>query len=216
MGGRKVWFDQDVKRLNYDQQGTFLGEFNNDDQILVILENGDYYLTNFDLNNHFEDNLWRIEKYQPQKIWTAALFDADQNGYLYLKRFPMDATLRHQNFVGENPQSRLVILTDVVYPRIKVTMGGNDDFRDPMEIEAEEFIGVKSFKARGKRVTTLCVAKVEELEPTRFPEESEEDKEPNDNGPENGTPEEPDLDPDAGKSQQDVADEMTGQLHLFD
>ena len=216
LGGRKVWFDQDVKRLNYDQQGTFLGEFNNDDQILVILENGDYYLTNFDLNNHFEDNLWRIEKYQPQKIWTAALFDADQNGYLYLKRFPMDATLRHQNFVGENPQSRLVILTDVVYPRIKVTMGGNDDFRDPMEIEAEEFIGVKSFKARGKRVTTLCVAKVEELEPTRFPEESEEDKEPNDNGPENGTPEEPDLDPDAGKSQQDVADEMTGQLHLFD
>ena len=216
LGGRKVWFDQDVKRLNYDQQGTFLGEFNNDDQILVILENGDYYLTNFDLNNHFEDNLWRIEKYQPQKIWTAALFDADQNGYLYLKRFPMDATLRHQNFVGENPQSRLVILTDVVYPRIKVTMGGNDDFRDPLEIEAEEFIGVKSFKARGKRVTTLCVAKVEELEPTRFPEEPEEDKEPNDNGPENGTPEEPDLDPDAGKSQQDVADEMTGQLHLFD
>ena len=216
LGGRKVWFDQDVKRLNYDQQGTFLGEFNNDDQILVILENGDYYLTNFDLNNHFEDNLWRIEKYQPQKIWTAALFDADQNGYLYLKRFPMDATLRHQNFVGENPQSRLVILTDVVYPRIKVTMGGNDDFRDPLEIEAEEFIGVKSFKARGKRVTTLCVAKVEELEPTRFPEEPEEDKDPNDNGPENGSPEEPDLDPDAGKSQQDVADEMTGQLHLFD
>jgi topoisomerase-4 subunit A len=85
-----------------------------------------------------------------------------------------------------------------------------------LEIEAEEFIGVKSFKARGKRVTTLCVAKVEELEPTRFPEEPEDDKEPDDNGQENVTPEETDLDPDAGKSQQDVADEMTGQLHLFD
>ena len=217
LGGRNVWFDHDVKRLNYDEQGTYLGEFNNEDQILVILDNGDYYLTNIELNNHFEDNLWRIEKYQPEKIWTAALFDADQNGYLYLKRFPMDASTRRQNFAGENPQNRLAVVTDVAYPRIKVTMGGTDDFREPMEIEAEAFIGVKSFKARGKRITTLCVAKVEELEPLRFPEEPEEEKEPNDNASGNNTLEEQqDLDPDAGKSQQDVADEMTGQLHLFD
>ena len=77
LGGRKVWFDPDVKRLNYDEQGNYLGEFNSGDQILVILRNGDFYLTNFDLNNHFEDNLLRIEKYDANKIWTVALFDKD-------------------------------------------------------------------------------------------------------------------------------------------
>ncbi len=214
LGGRKVWFDPDVKRLNYDEQGNYLGEFNSGDQILVILRNGDFYLTNFDLNNHFEDNLLRIEKYNANKIWTVALFDKDQSGFLYVKRFSMEATTRHQNFLGENPDNQMLILTDVAFPRLLVTMGGNDSFREPIEVDAEEFISVKSFKARGKRVTTNNVEKVEELEPTRFPEPEPEQPEE--------LPEEADAEEDNsddlydGKSQQDVADEMTGQLHLFD
>ena len=214
LGGRKVWFDHDVKRLNYDEQGTYLGEFNNDDQILVILPGGVFYLTNFDANNHYEDNIVRIEKYDPDKIWTAVLYDQDQNGYLYVKRFRMEATTRHQNYLGEHPDNREVILSDVSYPRFLVTMGGVDEFRDPIEVDAEDFIGVKSFKARGKRVTTLCVAKVEELEPTRFPEPAEVDAE----NEETVEPEQTDDAPDeyTGKSQQDVADEMIGQMHLFD
>ena len=212
LGGRKVWYDPDVKRLNYDEQGDFLGEFNSGDQILVILKNGDFYLTNFDLNNHFEDNLLRIEKYNANKIWTVALFDKDQSGFLYVKRFGMEATTRHQNFLGENPDNQMLILTDVAFPRLLVTMGGNDSFREPIEVDAEEFISVKSFKARGKRVTTNNVAKVEELEPTRFPEPEAEPAEE-----QLEETEEPESeDGYEGKSQQDVADEMNGQLHLFD
>ena len=221
LGGRKVWYDPDVKRLNYDEQGDYLGEFNSGDQILVILKNGDFYLTNFDLNNHFEDNLLRIEKYNADKIWTVALFDKDQSGFLYVKRFGMEATTRHQNFLGENPDNQMLILTDVAFPRLLVTMGGNDSFREPIEVDAEEFISVKSFKARGKRVTTNNVAKVEELEPTRVPSSTlphEGEGEPEENESEDPQlPEEQDSeDIFEGKSQQDVADEMNGQLHLFD
>ena len=221
LGGRKVWYDPDVKRLNYDEQGDYLGEFNSGDQILVILKNGDFYLTNFDLNNHFEDNLLRIEKYNADKIWTVALFDKDQSGFLYVKRFGMEATTRHQNFLGENPDNQMLILTDVAFPRLLITMGGNDSFREPIEVDAEEFISVKSFKARGKRVTTNNVAKVEELEPTRTPSSTlphEGEGEPEENESEDPQlPEEQDSeDIFEGKSQQDVADEMNGQLHLFD
>ena len=210
LGGRKVWWDPDVNRINYDEQGEYLGEFQSDDQILVLLPNGDFYVTNFDTNNHYENNILRIEKYDSAKVWTAVLFDKDQSGYAYVKRFPLEATSRKQNFLGENPDNELLLLTDTVYPRIKVTMGGADDFREPIELDAEEFIGVKSFKAKGKRITTLNVAGVEELEPLRFPEEPAADEK---NGIED---EEENLDPDAGKSQQDVADELTGQMHLFE
>ena len=209
LGGRKVWWDPDINRINYDEQGEYLGEFQSDDQILVVLPGGEFYVTNFDTNNHYESNILRIEKYDSAKVWTAVLFDKDQNGYAYVKRFPMEATSRRQNFLGENPDNELLLLTDTAYPRIKVTMGGVDDFRDPIELDAEEFIGVKSFKARGKRITTLNVAEVVELEPLRLPEEP--------NGEETDENREIiDEDPDAGKSQQDVADEMTGQMHLFD
>ena len=217
LGGRKVWYDPDVKRLNYDEQGNYLGEFNSGDQILVILKNGDFYLTSFDLNNHFEDNLLRIEKYNANKIWTVALFDKDQSGFLYVKRFSMEATARHQNFLGENPENQMLILTDVPFPRLLVTMGGNDSFREPIEVDAEEFISVKSFKARGKRVTTNNVEKVEELEPTRFPEpEPEQPDDVDDEDIEDVSEENDSDDLYEGKSQQDVADEMNGQLHLFD
>ena len=209
LGGRKVWWDPDINRINYDEQGEYLGEFQSDDQILVVLPGGEFYVTNFDTNNHYESNILRIEKYDSAKVWTAVLFDKDQNGYAYVKRFPMEATPRRQNFLGENPDNELLLLTDTAYPRIKVTMGGVDDFREPIELDAEEFIGVKSFKARGKRITTLNVAEVVELEPLRFPEEPNGEE-----ADENG--EIIDEDPDAGKSQQDVADEMTGQMHLFD
>ena len=118
------------------------------------------------------------------------------------------------NDCGENAENQMLILTDVAFPRLLVTMGGNDSFREPIEVDAEEFISVKSFKARGKRVTTNNVAKVEELEPTRFPEPEAEPAE--EEVPEEEAEEVEDADGFNGKSQQDVADEMNGQLHLFD
>ena len=209
LGGRKVWFDPDVNRLNYDEHGKLLGEFYDGDQILVILTNGDYYLTNFDANNHYEDNIAIIEKYDESKVWTAVLFDADNAGYPYLKRFEMEASKRKQNYLGDNPNSRQVLLTCQAYPRVRVAFGGNDAFREAMEIDAEQFVAVKGFKAKGKRITTWQIESIEELEPLRYPE-PETDEEPDADGGE-----EENLDPDAGKSESQVRDEITGQLNLF-
>ena len=207
LGGRKVWFDPDVLRLNYDERGQYLGEFHSDDLILIVMENGDFYTTNFDLNNHYESGIRIIEKFDPNKVWSAALYDADQQGYPYLKRFPFEASARKLNFMGENKQSQLILLTDIVYPRIQVNFGGNDSFREALEIDAEEFIGIKSYKAKGKRITTFTVENINELEPIRFPEEDEPSEEEN---------EEPIVeDPDHGKSDSDILDELTGQMKLF-
>ena len=213
LGGRKVWFDPDVKRLNYDEHGQLLGEFNENDNILVILDNGDFYLTNFDANNHYEDNIFRIEKFDAAKVWTAVLFDADQQGYLYVKRFMLEATKRKQNYIGDNPKSKLLFMTDEPLPRFKVNFGGSDAIREPIDIDAEEFVGVKGFKAKGKRVSNWTIDSVEQLEP-RMPQESiDEDQENAEETPTEGIEE--NLDPDAGKSQSQVIDEITGQLSLF-
>ena len=213
LGGRKVWFDPDVNRINYEEHGRFLGEFSDTESILVVLDNGEFYITNFDANNHYEPNILRLEKWDDRKVWTAVLHDADNGGLPYLKRFAMDATKRHQNFLGENPDSRLILLTDVAYPRILVTYGGADALRPQEEIDAESFVGQKSFKAKGKRLTNWAVERIEELEPLRHPDPEEQAEEPEDSAEE--AQEQEDLDPDKGKSQQQVIDEITGQLSLF-
>ena len=184
LGGRKVWFDPDVKRLNYDEHGQYLGEFNDDDRILVVLTTGEYYLTNFDVNNHYEDNIMRIEKFQPDKVWTAVVYNADQQGYPYLKRFLLEGSKRKQSYLGENPNNQLVLTTDEPYPRIRVTLGGPDEHRPPLEIECEEFVAVKGFKANGKRITNWNVASIEELEALRKPEPEPEEDPAEDNGEE--------------------------------
>lgn len=172
LGGRKVWFDHDVQRLNYDERGQYLGEFHSDDAVLVVLKNGDFYTSTFDLNNHYEPNILFIEKFDDSKVWSAVLYDADQQGFAYVKRFCFERTngSRRLNFLGENPNSRFVLITSQVYPRLLVTYGGADSFREPMELDVEQFIGVKSFKAKGKRITTCAIERIEELEPTRMPE----------------------------------------------
>ncbi|MBK5194814.1 MAG: DNA gyrase/topoisomerase IV subunit A [Proteiniphilum sp.] len=208
LGGRKVWFDPDVLRLNYEGGGNYLGEFQGDDKILVITRNGDYHICSFDLSKHFPANIHRIEKFDEEKVWSAALFDADQR-YTYLKRFPLEASEKPLNFIGDNPDSQLFLLTDVVFPRVKVIFGGNDDFREPLVIDVEEFIGVKSYKAKGKRIANFEVKTVEELEPIRFPEPEPEQEEvmkveiEDENG-------------DNHISDEDLRDEITGQMKLFD
>lgn len=210
LGGRQVWYDPDILRLNYDGRGKYLGEFQSEDKILVVEENGDYYTTNFDVNNHYEPNMLILEKYDSSKIWSAALYDKDQQGYPYLKRFMMDASVKKQNFLGENKANQLILLTCQVFPRIQVTFGGADHFREAQEIDVEQFITVKSSKARGKRITTFEVDRITELEPIRFPEENAEEA-PSDSVNEIET-----EDPDANKSQEDIRDELTGQLKLFE
>ena len=213
LGGRKVWFDRDVLRLNYDGRGEYLGEFQSDELILIVHENGEFYTSNFDLNNHYDPGIHIIEKFDANKVWSAALFDADQ-GYPYLKRFTFESTSRRLNYLGENKESRSILLTCVAYPRIQVIFGGHDSFRDPLEIDVDEFIGIKSFKAKGKRISTYNIEQINELEPLRFPEPSKEE-----DGAEEGTDENEETaeieDPDHGKSETDIIDEITGQMKLF-
>ncbi|MDR1500217.1 MAG: DNA gyrase/topoisomerase IV subunit A [Tannerellaceae bacterium] len=212
LGGRLVWFDWTVLRLNYDARGDELGEFQADDMVLVVLRNGDFYTTGFELSNHYEDNILAIEKYDASKVWTAVFFDADQ-GYRYLKRFRMeDITSRKQNFVSDNADSRLFLLTGELYPRIEVVFGGNDAWREPLVIDVEEFIKVKGFKARGKRISLHEIQTINELEPTRLvpdtPAGDDDGSSPEGGG---SAPEAEPL-----KSNSDIIDEITGQMKLFD
>jgi len=173
LGGRAVWFDRDVLRLNYDNRGEFLGEFQPEDMLLVVNKKGEYYTTSFDETNHFADGVLLVEKFDRNKVWSVALFDAEV-GYDYLKRFQFEPSQKHVNFLSDNPKSELLLITDTVYPRIKVTFGGVDRRREPIEIDVEEFIGVKGIKAKGKRIHTWEIETVEEIEPLRFPEQEEQ------------------------------------------
>ena len=171
LGGRKVWFDPDILRLNYDGQGLYLGEFTDDDRILVITNNGGYYLTNFDLTAHFDHNIWRIEKFNSEKVWSLAMWNADL-GYYYGKRFQMDAQTKLQNMLGENSDSKMTILNDREEAIFRITFV--DETKLPMEVLMSEFIEAKSPKAKGKRFSTLDIAQIEDITPE--PEMEEEDE----------------------------------------
>lgn len=221
LGGRKVWFDPDVNRLNYDEHGQLLGEFNEGDHILVILKSGEFYMSNFDANNHYENNILRIEKFDPAKVWSAVVREADQGNIPYIKRFVFEMSRRKQSYIGENLKNQLLLLTDTPRPRLRLIFGGNDAFRGAQEINVNEFAIIKGFKARGKRLTTYELANLEEMEPEEEQDEDEiltedkghdleqDTKEPQATDVEN-------LDPDAGKSQRQIIDEITGQLNLFE
>lgn len=176
LGGREVWFDRDVLRLNYDGRGESLGVFQGDDLVLVITKDGEFFTSSFSDSNHYDDNILRIEKFDPAKIWTLALNDTSL-GFPYLKRFAFEPSAKPQRFVGTDASSSVILLTDTFYPRLEVTFGGADSVRPPLEIDAEEFIGVKSFKAKGKRISTYTIDSIIELEPSRFPPEPEPEAE---------------------------------------
>lgn len=172
LGGREVWFDRDVLRLNYDGRGQSLGVFQGDDKVLVVTRDGDFFTTDFSDANHYDDNILRIEKFVPEKVWTLALYDASF-GFPYLKRFHFEASAKPQHFVGTEEGSSIILLTDTPFPRLLFTFGGSDSVRPPQEIQADDFIGVKSFKAKGKRISLFKIEHIEELEPTKFPPEPE-------------------------------------------
>ena len=208
LGGRQVWFDRDVLRINYDGRGDYLGEFNSEDKVLVVLRNGEFYTSSFEATNHYEDNILRIEKFDPQKVFTCILFDAD-NGYPYMKRFVFEATARKQRFAGETDKSRVILLTDTAGAVFRVTFGAPDDFREPMEVHATEFIGVKRYTAKGKRLTTWVLADVEETEPDELPQAEEPSEEADTAAAEESETliEE--------RSDDEVRDEINGQERLF-
>ena len=207
LGDREVWFDPDILRINYEGHGRSLGLFGGDDRILVIMKTGDFYTTTSEATNHYDEGILRIEKYEDGKVWTAIVDDADQ-GYLYIKRCTLEDNNKRQRMIGENPESRLLHLSDELLPRFEVRFGGDDAEREPLIIDAEEYIGTKSFKAKGKRISNYTIESVTEIEPREVPQDElpeSEDDEPSSDEP-----------TDEGISQQQVMDRLTGQQRLFE
>ncbi|MDE6383326.1 MAG: DNA gyrase/topoisomerase IV subunit A [Paramuribaculum sp.] len=208
LGDREVWFDPDVLRLNYDGRGRLLGEFGPNDQILVITKDGQYYTTSFDATNHYDDDILIIEKFRPGHVWTAVVNDASQQGYPYMKRFEFEPSAKRQSFIGENSKSTLIALSDAPGASFRITFGGGDEFREPMDVIAKDFIAVKSLRAKGKRLTTYNVASIDEIEPVAISEPEEEI----------GLQSEADetiVSFDDNRSEDEVRDEILGQQRIF-
>jgi topoisomerase IV subunit A len=181
LGGRKIWFDPDVLRLNAESRGKYLGEFSGEDKILVLYKNGEFQLYNYDLSNHFDGNILVIEKYDNGKVLSAVYYDAKLH-YYYVKRFEIDEPEgKRIRFIGDNNDNKLVSITWVRYPRFEIEFGGKNAERENEIIEVAEFISVKSWKAKGKRLSNYQVENVKELEPVIKDEhespENEETKE---------------------------------------
>lgn len=208
LGGRDVWFDRDVFRLNYDERGDYLGEFMGDDNLLVVLDDGTVYLSDFSDSNHFERNILVIEQYDPEKVWTLAYHNSKE-GYTYLKRFLLEEDkLRRKDSILTNPDDTLLLLSDEPYARVEVLY----EEGPAEEIEAEDFIAVKGVRAKGKRISTATVTEVRELEPLRRPEDEEGDDEPDDEETSDGE-ETTDVD-DRAEEEAQVIEEVTRQQRL--
>jgi topoisomerase-4 subunit A len=164
LGGRKLWFDDSVMRLNADGRGKFLGEFASEERLLVVTKGGSYRTSGTDLSLHFEDDILMIEKYRESKIFSVVYWDAEQ-GFYYVKRFMFEETERLQCFIAESDGSKLVSITEVEYPRFEISFGGSNQGRRNEIIEVAGFIGVKSFRAKGKRLSSFSVADIRELDP---------------------------------------------------
>lgn len=154
LGGREVWFDRDVMRLNYNGQGDYLGEFDARDRILVILDTGECYTTDFSDSNHFEENILRIEKHDERKLWTAVYWDSEQ-GFPYIKRFPIEHEQKREAIVSEGKDNHLMLLTDTYYARLAMARETEPLPDKIIEIDCEDFATVKSIRARGKRLAAF-------------------------------------------------------------
>ncbi len=165
LGGQNIWYDEEVRKLNADGRGELLGEFSGADKIIVITSKGQYYTAGYDVGHHFPDDTKQVAKYDPSRIYSVAYYDAAQK-YYYIKRFKAELTDKMLNFVDEeNPNSKLVALSDDFAPVLEVAYKGAHANRPADRIDVEEYIGVKGYKARGKRVSTFEVKVLEFVEP---------------------------------------------------
>ena len=165
LGSRKIWYDDTVKRLNTDERGIFLGDFSGADKIITFMQSGYCKLTAFDLATHFEEDMIMIRKYDPEQIYMIVYQD-DGSKFFYLKRFKVEPSDRKVDFVGDEDKNKLILFTAENFPRVQVQFDMKQKIRggEQEEIIASEFIGVKGFKAKGKRLTTHPVRKISLME----------------------------------------------------
>ena len=173
IGDKPLWFDNDVNRLNEDKRGTYLGKFKDEDKILAVYKNGTYATTTQDLNNHYEGELLKIEKFDPAKIFAAVYYDAESQKF-YLKRFKFEANNNPANiFISEAPGSYLVAITGASQCQVVIQFGGKHEGRQNEAISVDSFIAEKGWKAKGKRLTQFEVEKVVLIEPPVLEDEDE-------------------------------------------
>ena len=165
ISGKDIWFDEDIQRLNEDGHGRYLGQFNPDDRVLAIFKNGTYYTTSFDLSSKYQGELLRLEKFDPDKVWTALYYDGIVKCF-YVKRFSFEISDNAAIAIAPDTKgSYLVEITDDACPRFEISFAGKWEHRLPEVVEAESFIGKKGIAAKGKKVHSLDVAGVRFIEP---------------------------------------------------
>jgi len=165
-----IWFDDTVLKLNTEKRGAYLGAFKADDKLLAVNTNGTYRIIGYDLSTHFDEKPQLLRKMNQGLILTAVYFDAEQ-GYQYMKRFEPEANGKPINFIGEEVGNKLTLISDDAYPLLQVNLAATARKEAcTEEIDAEGFIGVKSFKAKGKRITTFAIESMQWLEPVRQPD----------------------------------------------
>jgi topoisomerase-4 subunit A len=168
LGDLDVWFDDTVMRLNTEKRGKYLGAFGGDDKILTIIASGEFKLLGYDLTTHFDENMLLIEKYNPKTIISAVYWDAELQMY-YLKRFNIEESVKKANFIGEHPESKLIHVFIDHLPRIEIEFLTVKNKKRPSEtILVADFIGVKGYKAKGKRLTEFPVENINKLEPLPY------------------------------------------------
>ncbi len=177
IGGKDIWFDEDIQRLNEDGRGLHLGQFNTGDHILAIFKDGTYYTTSFDMSNRYQGDLLKIEKLDVNKTYTALYYDKAV-GAFYVKRFSFDVSDNTSvNFISESKGSYLVALSDDKHPQFEITFGGKHEHREAERVDAEEFIGKKGIQAKGKKCSAMDVKAVAFVEPLHKPEDDVEHQE---------------------------------------
>ena len=177
IGGKDIWFDEDIQRLNEDGRGLHLGQFNTGDHILAIFKDGTYYTTTFDLSNRYQGELLKIEKLDTNKVYTALYYDKSVTSF-YVKRFSFDVSDNTPvSFISEAKGSYLVEISEDLHPQFEIIFGGKNVNRDPETVDAEEFIAKKGLQAKGKKVSALDVKNVHFVEPIHKPEDDAQAKE---------------------------------------
>ena len=171
IGGKDIWFDEDIQRLNEDGRGLHLGQFNTGDHILAIFKDGTYYTTSFDLSNRYQGDLLKIEKLDLNKTYTALYYDKGVDSF-YVKRFSFDVSDNTAvSFISDTKGSYLVAISDDKHPQFEITFGGKHAHREQENVDAEEFIGKKGVQDKGKKVSAMDVKSVQFIEPLHKPED---------------------------------------------
>ena len=171
IGGKDIWFDEDIQRLNEDGRGLHLGQFNTGDHILAIFKDGTYYTTTFDLSNRYQGELLKIEKLDVNKVYTVLYYDKSVSSF-YVKRFSFEVSDNTPvNFISDSKGSYLVEISDDRHPQFEITFGGKHEHREMETVNAEEFIAKKGLQAKGKKVSAMDGKSVKFGEPLHLPED---------------------------------------------